>query len=406
MRRAARGRQAESLRAGDHETDRHAWLRRRPAWHAAFGGLAVLTVALVVVDDAVGPAARLSATGLTAALCLWYAVLGPRGIRQRPAWAGPVYVVGAIGLTVGLFATAPVGSLMLFALYPHIWLMLSTRHAIAATVVVVAAVTSVAVARAGLNAATLAGWIVVGGVTLVVGLLLGLWIMTIIEQSNRRADLVAELAATRAELAVVSREAGVVAERERLAHEIHDTLAQGFTSVLLLLEAVESSVETDLPAAVRYLRRAQETARDNLAEARALVAALTPPDLTSTSLPEALRRIVDRAGPPAVLVVAGTPRGLPTEQEVALLRTTQEALTNVRRHADATRVEVHLDYAPDTVSLRVCDDGRGFDPDSAGSGYGLAGMRARAGRVGGAVTVAAAPGRGVTVRFDLPASGG
>jgi signal transduction histidine kinase len=395
------------LREGNG-TDGHAWQRLRPAWHAAFGGLAALTLVLVSVDDGLGPGARRAAYGLIGALCLWYAILGPRGIRQRPAWAGPAYVVGAIGLTVGLFATTPVGSLMLFALYPHVWLMLSTGRAIVATVVVVAAVTSVAVAREGMDAATLAVWIVVGAVTLVVGLLLGLWIMTIIEQSTRRADLVAELAATRAELAVVSREAGVMAERERLAHEIHDTLAQGFTSVLLLLEAVESSVESDLPMAVRYLRRAQETARDNLAEARALVAALAPPDLTSTSLPEALRRIVDRAGaatgPRAILTVAGTPRGLPTEQEVALLRTTQEALTNVRRHADATRVEVDLAYGPDAVTLRVRDDGRGFDPDAPGPGYGLPGMRARAVRVGGVVSVAAAPGTGVTVRFDLPTS--
>jgi signal transduction histidine kinase len=250
----------------------------------------------------------------------------------------------------------------------------------------------------------------VAAVTLLVGLLLGLWIMRIIEQSTRRADLLAELAATRAELETVSREAGTVAERERLAREIHDTLAQGFTSVLLLLAAAETALEADPRAALRHLHRARDTARDNLAEARALVATSTPPDLTRTSLPEALRRIVDRAsaapgGPRAVLVVDGTPRGLPTEHEVALLRTTQEALTNVWRHADATRVDVRLAYGPGGVSLRVRDDGRGFDPQALRDGYGLVGMRARATRVGGAVSLTAAPGAGVAVRFDVPVAG-
>jgi signal transduction histidine kinase len=299
---------------------------------------------------------------------------------------------------------------MLFALYPHIWRMLPPRVAIVATVAVVAAVTAVAVVNAGLDGPTLAGWLVMGAVTLAVGLLLGLWIVNIIEQSRRRADLLAELAATRAELDAANREAGIIAERERLAHEIHDTIAQGCTSVLLLLEAAESAVDSDPVKAMRYLRRAQETTRDNLAEARALVAALTPPELSSTSLPEALRRIVERAGftpgPAAELVVSGTPRGLPAEREVAMLRVTQEALTNVRRHAAATRVEVDLAYRPECVSLRVCDDGRGFDPDAPRSGDGLAGMRARATRVGGVVSVTAAPGAGAVVRFDLPTRDG
>src|SRR6185436_11666006 len=121
-----------------------------------------------------------------------------------------------------------------------------------------------------------------------------------------------------------------------------------------------------------------------------------PPDLTRTSLPEALRRIVDRAaaGCSADLAfrVDGEPRGLATEHEVALLRATQEALTNVRRHAGATRAQVRLAYEPHGVSLLVVDDGCGFDPSAASDGYGLAGMRARANRIGGTVTLVAAPG--------------
>lgn len=388
---------------------RHEWERFAPAWHAVLGGLAALTAVLVVNDDGVGAIARWVALSLLAVLAAWYAVLGVRGLRREPGWAGTVYLAVAAPLTIALFAVAPVGGLMLCALYPHIWAMLVPRRAVVATVAVVGAVTAVVYARAGFANRALIGVFVLAAVSLAVALLLGLWIARIIGQSQRRAQLLAELAATRAELAAVSREAGGLAERERLAHEIHDTLAQGFTSVLLLLEAADSALGSDPEAARGHLDRARETARENLAEARALVAALTPPDLTRTSLPGALRRLVERAGAApglrAALSVTGTPRGLPTEHEVALLRATQEALANVARHAGASRVDVSLAYGTDAVCLRVCDDGRGFDPDTAHEGYGLAGMRVRASRIGAVVSVDAAPGAGVAVRFEVPVQG-
>ncbi len=356
-----------------HEWDRYSW-----AWHAVFAGLAVLTAALVITDrpDPV-------ALGLIAGLGGWYALFGRRALRRDTAWAGPSYLAGAVPLTVGLYAVVPVGALMLFMLYPHIWAMLRPRPATGMTVGVVVACTVVAAAGSDFNGEAVAGWLVLAVVSLVVALLLGLWIARIVAQSQRRAELLAELAATRATLEQVSREAGVLAERERLAREIHDTLAQGFTSVLILLEAAQSA---DPPAARDLIDRARETARENLAEARALVAALTPPDLSQTSLPEALRRLVGRATVPsglhAELSVGGTPRGLPTSHEVALLRTAQEALTNVRRHAAAARVSVALDYREAGVSLRVTDDGCGFDPSAPAGGFGLEGMRSRAAGVG------------------------
>jgi signal transduction histidine kinase len=378
-----------------------------------FGALAAFTVGLVAVDDGIGPRTRSVALGLTVALVGWYGLLGRRGLDREsgPTWPGPVYLAGAAPMTVGLFAAAPVGALMFFALYPHIWAMLPPRRAVVATIAVVAAVTAALLNWVGIDHSGVVAAFLVAALSLVFALLLGLWIARIIWQSRHRAELLAELAATRAELAAVSRDAGVLAERERLAWEIHDTLAQGFTSVLLLLEAVETAFGSDPAAAQRHLDRARDTARENLAEARALVAMLTPPDLTRTSLPEALRRLVERAGadpgPRAVLSVTGHPRGLPPEHEVALLRAAQEALTNVRRHAGAGRVEVSLAYRPGGVSLRVRDDGRGFDPAVLpDDGYGLVGMRARAARIGGAVSVVAAPGAGVAIRFDVPAANG
>ena len=370
-------------------------------WHAVFAGLAALA-AVFVISEGFDPVAL----GLIAAMGGWYAVTGPRALRRDSAWAGPVYLAGAVPLTLSLYAATPVGALMLFVLYPHVWAMVRTRLAIGVTVGLVAGCTAVAIAQSDLSFDALVGWLVLAVVSVAVALLLGLWIARIVAQSQRRAELLAELAATRATLEQVSREAGALAERERLAREIHDTLAQGFTSVLILLEAALSAG----PQAARdMIERARDTARENLAEARALVAELTPPDLSQTSLPQALRRLVDRAtvqaGLHVELAVCGVPRGLSTAHEVALLRTAQEALTNVRRHADAEKVSVLLDYGDSGVSLCVTDDGRGFDPDAVpAGGFGLEGIRSRAAGVGGVVSVEAAPGRGVAVCLEVPDS--
>jgi signal transduction histidine kinase len=236
-------------------------------------------------------------------------------------------------------------------------------------------------------------------VSLAFTLLLGFWISGVVEQSARRRAVIAELEATRAELAEVSRTAGVLAERERVAREIHDTLAQGFTSMLMLLELAESDLDRDPAGARRRLATARETARQNLAEARALVADLTPVDLQAAPLPQALGRLVDRfgreTGRPASFTATGPTRPLPANEEVVLLRAAQEALANTR-HAGTGAVTVALRYGPDGATLNVTDDGPGFDPAATTAGYGLAGMRRRAQEVGGTVAVRSGPA-GTTV---------
>jgi signal transduction histidine kinase len=236
-------------------------------------------------------------------------------------------------------------------------------------------------------------------VALAFTLLMGLWVGRIVDQSADRRAVIAELEATRAELAEVSHRAGVLAERERLAGEIHDTLAQGFTSVVMLVELASAELVDDPAAARRRLAAAGETARQNLAEARSLVAALGPADLQAAPLPEAVGRLVDRfgreTGRPAGFTVAGEARALPANQEVVLLRAAQEALANVRKHAAAGRVTVTLAYG-EPVRLTVADDGTGFDPAATTGGYGLAGLRRRAAEVGGTVDITSGPG-GTTV---------
>ncbi|GAA0901033.1 sensor histidine kinase [Virgisporangium aurantiacum] len=375
------------------------WRRTVRGWHVAFGTLAALTCVLILTNDEPGAVRRYAALGGLLALAGWYAAVGAPALAREQQRAGLRYVAGAVPLTVAVFALDPVGSIMLFMLYPHVWALLPMRRAVAATVVALVATAAVTTAEAGFSP-EIAVMVLVG---LVVALALGVWITRIIEQSRQRAQLVADLAATRAEHAEVSRRAGAMAERERLAHDVHDTLAQGFTSVLLLLQAAES--EADLDAARHHICRAQTTARENLAEARALIADLAPPALHGGSLPDALAQLVERLsgdlGVRPSLAVRGDPRVLPAEHDVVLLRVAQEALANVRKHADASRVDVSLRYDAASVVLRVTDDGRGFDLSAVTGGFGLSGMRARVEQVGGGFTVRSASADGTTVEAML-----
>lgn len=379
-----------------------AWRRGLVGWHAVFGTVAVLTAVLIAGDDGLG-GRRFAALGLLVVLCAWYVLAGMRALDRDCFRSGLRYLVVAAPLTVAVFAFAPVGGLLLVVLYPHIWVLLPSGHAVVGSVAVVAAVSGVILGEVGLTAAGLLPAVAYAVVGLLVALGLGLWITRIIEQSQQRAELIAELAATRDELAKVSREAGVLAERARVARDIHDTLAQGFASVLLQLEAVAAELP-DGPDAVRHhLAAAQRTTRANLAEARSLIAALSPPDLRAASLPEALERLVDRQelGVPVSFQVTGEPRALPANGEVVLFRAVQEGLANAGKHAGARRVEVEIGYRDCLVCLRIRDDGAGFDPDAPTGGFGLSGMRARVVELGGDMIVDSAPGAGTTLRVEL-----
>ncbi|MGW9439738.1 sensor histidine kinase [Streptomyces sp. NPDC055607] len=253
-------------------------------------------------------------------------------------------------------------------------------------------------------------------------------------ESERRRRLIEELIATRAELAAAERHAGTLAERERLAREIHDTLAQGLSSIQLLLRAAERALPPDSPAA-GHIERARRAAQDNLTEARRFVRALTPSDLEHGSLAAALERLCEPgagpygpgtgadepeagpygadaggpgAGPRVRFSVSGTPVELPTPYEVALLRIAQSALANTVRHASASRAEITLSFMDASVTLDVVDDGQGFEPGSvrpsSEGGFGLPAMRSRAESLGGTFTVESAPGQGTAVAVSLPLS--
>lgn len=232
-------------------------------------------------------------------------------------------------------------------------------------------------------------------------------------ESEQRRRLIDELTATRAELAAAQHTAGVLAERERLAREIHDTLAQGLSSIQLLLRAAQRALPDTPDKAVRHVEQARQAAVDNLAEARRFVAALTPPALDDTTLAGALEQLCATTSARHRLAVrfhlAGEPRPLPAAHDTALLRIAQSALANTVRHAGATTVDVTLSYLDDhQVALDITDDGHGFDPhrvsapEADGGGFGLAAMRARVEALGGTITIESAPGHGTALAAHLP----
>jgi signal transduction histidine kinase len=175
----------------------------------------------------------------------------------------------------------------------------------------------------------------------------------------------------------------------------------------MLVQAAEAQLDRSPRTARRQLELAAQTARDNLAEARTLVSGLASAQLEAGTLTDALRRIAERSaaelGIDTSFEIAGKDRPLPAATEVVLLRTGQEALSNVRKHASARSVRVQLCYADDQVRLEVTDDGVGFDPASVNGGYGLRGMRGRVADAGGVVTVRSAPGDGTSVLVQVPA---
>jgi signal transduction histidine kinase len=238
------------------------------------------------------------------------------------------------------------------------------------------------------------------------------------ENQRRAAD---ELRRTRAELARSQHDAGVLAERERLAREIHDTLAQGFSSIVLMGRSAAKALDAGDQDTVRSrLRTVQETAAANLDEARSFVRGLRPPALEQSGLVEALRRLCAKTEAEAAargtslrcrFELEGSPGGLPNAYQATLLRAAQSSLANVWAHAKARTAVVTLSFLDAEVTMDVFDDGVGFDPATVlpaaaargdGHGVGIQGLRERVSALGGSLDVESAPGEGTVVAIRLP----
>jgi signal transduction histidine kinase len=204
-----------------------------------------------------------------------------------------------------------------------------------------------------------------------------------------------------------SRQAAVAAERNRMARDIHDTLAQGFTGVIVQLEAVEEALSQRLAAkASEHLVRAGELARESLQEARRSVRALRPRALEEKDLCEALKdqiqKLTEGTSVHANFMVQGKARDLPLEWDEELLHVGQEVLTNVLRHAHASEFNAQIAFDDAALRMHLSDNGRGFDPTGRHDGFGLQGMRERVEGMGGQLAIRSAMGAGTEVRIILP----
>lgn len=384
------------------------WDRHLGVWHGAF----VVLVALVAVGSvATGSTAAWYGAAAEAAMIVWYLVLGRRALDANRLSLSLASVVPLIALYGVAVWTQSFAGFLLFALMPCLsrtlsrWLWLAML-AIAVSMSILGAAILVSNGLTGSSLLTVFATVMVPAA---ISLLLTLWISRIIRQSAERGALIAELERTRAQLAAERHEAGTRAERERLAAEIHDTLAQGFTSILMIGQAVRAGLDKPAPdraALARQVDIVNATARQNLAEARALITAMAPADLADGTLADALGRLADRVrrdtGLAVELAVTGTPRAPAADRDVVLLRAAQEALHNVHKHADAGSVHIGLSYCDSEVVLSVRDDGHGFDPGAPQHGHGLAGIRHRAAAVGGRVDLDTAPGTGTVLHIALP----
>ena len=232
-----------------------------------------------------------------------------------------------------------------------------------------------------------------------------------------RAALIRELMETRQQLAETERAAGVAGERQRIAHEIHDTLAQGLSSIQMLLHAANRDLGANggagnVDKARERIDLARHTAADNLQEARAMIAALQPVALSQTSLVGALERMSEGFAAAGELDIEvdsdGMVHQLPMKLEAVLLRIAQGAVGNVAKHANATRARITVTYEDKCVRVDVVDNGDGFDLAAvqsrpAGLGHiGLAAMKRRAEEVGGEVVIESTPGHGTAVSVSVP----
>ncbi|MFF1876339.1 sensor histidine kinase [Leifsonia sp. NPDC058230] len=379
--------------------------------------LVLAIVAIFAVVDGRGSGTDVAVDlALLALLGVW--MLGV--FTLHPGWhahpvAMAVFVVVVFAIVTVLVAREPwfgalaiVGYIYSFAVVPWAWRML----AVAAFAVLAATAQASGVPKD--TAGGLVTYAAIIGIN-VIALCVFTWIhWSSGAVSEQRRQALEENSRLHEQLVEQAREAGILEERQRMAREIHDTLAQGLVGIVTQLQAADQS-GGNIGEQRRHLAAAETLARESLTEARRSVQALRPSALESTSMADAVRDVAhrwsDEHGIAVEATVVGEQRPLDPDAETGLLRAGQEALSNVARHAAAQRVVVTLSYLPDQVILDVRDDGSGFDLAAHGDGgergdadggFGLLAMRQRVAALGGTVSVESEPARGTVVSVSIP----
>lgn len=378
-------------------------------WDVVVPIVAAAIVAPILILSELDGLDRMLVAASAALLVIAYFGFGRR-LRQRSSTPLAVVFVILLTISIGVGVTAAPFMAMLQTLaYPLVWVSVDTRRGgVLGSIAIGFGVFIGFVAHGGFTMESFWEGILSGGLAVVFATALGLWISSIAEYGQERARLVTELTAAQSQVEALSRDRGAAEERERIARDIHDTLAQTLAGLVLLSErAGRQARDGRTDAATETIATIEQTAREALAESRALVArmAAVPAD---DALAAAIERLAARFRAEVGLaidveVAAGVDLG--REQQVVLLRCLQEALANVRKHARATVVSVTVAPDGDGIRMTVRDDGVGFDPSAARTGFGLDGISDRATLAGGDVEVESAPGRGATLTILLPPAG-
>ncbi|QBD78774.1 sensor histidine kinase [Ktedonosporobacter rubrisoli] len=380
-------------------------------WYAVFYVSLIITMGITLTTDSFTLQELLALCTLSLLLGIWYVVcvlLPPIYWRRHSLLALGYLLIGWV-IWFFLAGLKETYFFVLIGLFPQMYLLLKVPWNICGSFMLLA----IALWRHG-------SWDTVFFFTLgtgIVGMVLALFIHAILKQSRERACLIDELQATRQELAQAERQAGIMQERQRLAHEIHDTFTQGFSSIVMQIETLDATALASNTEVGQVLSRIGQTAHENLTEARRVLWALQPEALERASLSDTLislaQRWTEENNISAHTVVTGIVAPLRPEIEVTLLRAAQEALANVRKHAQAHSITMTLSYIGDMVALDIQDDGIGFTldrlhispSDQPHGGFGLKALRERIELLGGTFSIESAPGEGTTIALTLPAIG-
>lgn len=365
--------------------------RERLGWDIAATALLVAVIGLSFSMPEDRPGSRIWLIAIAVGVFAVYA-LGARpyvGINETIQDPSPALSAVLQILMIALLAAGVVREpnmlLLQTLVLPLIWM--TSRSTLQAILVTIGNGVVLALAYAAWGSwagEAFAGGFLTAGLSTAFSLALGLWITRIAQWGVERQRLLAELTAAQAGLERASREAGAREERARLARDVHDTIAQSLTSIVMLAERARVDGS---PAAIELI---EDAAREALVDARALVA-VTSSSPQGDSLGDALRRLGERFARETGISVAvdASDAALPRDVQVVLLRCAQEGLANVRKHSGARTAAVLLEVVGDEARLRVDDDGRGLDGVSIDDdrGFGLAGMRDRVALVGGTLSV-------------------
>ncbi|WP_171072654.1 sensor histidine kinase [Streptomyces sp. DASNCL29] len=383
------------------------WATSLRRWNAVCWVLfAAMAVGLVTTVPASG--SKYEALALLSLVVLCYAVLdrfpGNPVVRPRGYLSALVLALGGLAYLGSSYAA------LFMVTLPHYWMFGRTpRVSMGFLGLATGATLAGSLIRQGWTAEFFGETMVSTLIVVAVGVLIGLWAHSVVAQSSERARLIEELERTQAQLSEAHQRQGAADERERIARDIHDTLAQGFASIIVLAEAAQAGIHHDPATSAQQLRSIESTARENLAEARELVGSARQPgpgQVAGGSVARTLRRTLDRFAEDTGLAVDADLADLECDQQtrIALLRCTQESLANVRKHARASMVGVVLARRPHGVELEITDDGTGFLVGES-TGFGLDGMRKRLAELGGRLTVTSSVGDGTRILALIPMAG-